>query len=268
MPELNSGGLEKQVKPAARLHVDASLAEGARLDLNPSQTHYLRSVLRLAPGRNLLLFNGRDGEWLAQISDLGKRKTAVSVLTRRREQRQEPDLWLLFAPIKGDRIDAVAEKATELGVSRLQPVMTRYTVVTRVNVDRLRARAMEAAEQCGRMSVPEVSEPRPLRDVLAAWPQDRRLFACAEAGPARPLAEVLAENRAHRAAVPPAALLVGPEGGFSPDELDLLAELPFVTAVGLGPRLLRADTAAIAALALWQGLRGDGDRRPPPRLEP
>jgi 16S rRNA (uracil1498-N3)-methyltransferase len=268
MPELKTGGAEKHGKPAARLHVDAKLAPGADVNLNSGQAHYLKSVLRLAAERNLLLFNGRDGEWLAVITELGKGHAAATVLRRTREQVQEPDLWLLFAPIKGDRINSVAEKATELGVARLQPVMTRYTVVTRVNVDRLRARAIEAAEQCGRLTVPEVSEPRPLRDVLAAWPQERRLLACAEAGPARPLAQLLSADRAHSESVPPSALLIGPEGGFSPDELDLLAELAFVTAVGLGPRLLRADTAAIAALALWQGLCGDGDRRPPPRLEP
>jgi 16S rRNA (uracil1498-N3)-methyltransferase len=268
MPELKTGGAEKHGKPAARLHIDAKLVAGAGVNLNRGQAHYLRSVLRLTVGRNLLLFNGRDGEWRAEITELGKSHAAAAVLTRTREQRQEPDLWLLFAPIKGDRIDGLAEKATELGVSKLQPVMTRYTVVTRVNIERLRARAIEAAEQCGRLTVPQVSEPRPLRDVLAAWPQDRRLLACAEAGPARPLAEVLSMDRARSEAVPPTALLIGPEGGFSPDELDLLAELAFVTAVGLGPRLLRADTAAVAALALWQGLRGDGEDRPPPRLEP
>jgi 16S rRNA (uracil1498-N3)-methyltransferase len=146
--------------------------------------------------------------------------------------------------------------------------MTRYTVVTRVNVERLRARAMEAAEQCGRLTVPQVSEPQALRDVLAGWSKERQLLACAEAGPARPLAEVLCEDRARSAAAFASALLVGPEGGFSPDELDLLTELAFVTPVGLGPRLLRADTAAIAALALWQGLRGDAERRPPSRLQP
>jgi 16S rRNA (uracil1498-N3)-methyltransferase len=268
MPELKTGGAEKHGRPAARLHVVARLAEDVAVDLDGGQAHYLKSVLRLGPGRHLLLFNGRDGEWLAQITELSKGHAAASVLLQTREQAQEPDLWLLFAPIKGDRIDSIAEKATELGVTRLQPVMTRYTVVTRVNVERLRVRAMEAAEQCGRLTVPQVSEPQALRDVLAGWSKERQLLACAEAGPARPLAEVLCEDRARSAAAVPSALLVGPEGGFSPDELDLLTELAFVTPVGLGPRLLRADTAAIAALALWQGLRGDAERRPPSRLQP
>lgn len=267
MPELKTGGIEsKGMKPAARLYVEAGLSPGVAVGLSAGQAHYLKSVLRLCAGRRVLLFNGRDGEWLAELTDLHKTGGDASALSRRREQMPEPDLWLLFAPIKGDRVDFVAEKATELGVARLQPVMTRYTVVGRVNVERLRARAMEAAEQCERLTVPAVLEPRPLPEVLDFWPRERRLFACAEAGPARPLADALSEQVGHSGRSAPCGLLVGPEGGFSPDELDLLAELAFVTAVGLGPRLLRADTAAIAALALWQALHGDGDRRPPDRF--
>jgi 16S rRNA (uracil1498-N3)-methyltransferase len=253
------------MKPAARLYVEAPLAPGAAIPLAEGQAHYLRSVLRLEAGRRVLLFNGRDGEWLADLTELRKSGAAASALGQRRPQAPEPELWLLFAPIKGDRVDYVAEKATELGVSRLQPVMTRHTVVGRVNVERLRARAVEAAEQSERLSVPEVREPRPLREALEGWPAGRRLFACAEAGPARPLAEALADARAD--GVGASGVLIGPEGGFSADELDLLRELAFVTAVGLGPRLLRADTAAIAALALVQALAGDGDRRPPARFE-
>jgi 16S rRNA (uracil1498-N3)-methyltransferase len=251
------------MKPAARLYVQAPLAPGLGVELTRGQAHYLRSVLRLEPGRRVLLFNGREGEWLADLTELRKSAGAAIALWQRRAQAPEPDLWLLFAPVKGDRVDWVAEKATELGVARLQPVMTRHTVVTRVNLERLRARAVEAAEQCERLTVPEVQEPRPLPAVLEEWPRQRRLLACAEAGPARPLAEAL--SGPPRAS--PTGVLVGHEGGFSRDELDLMRELAFVTPVGLGPRLLRADTAAIAALALWQALAGDGDRRPPQRFE-
>jgi 16S rRNA (uracil1498-N3)-methyltransferase len=255
------------MKPAARLFVEAPLRPRAEIKLRVGQAHYLRSVLRLEPGRRVLLFNGRDGEWLAELSQLGKSGGMASPLLQHRPQAPEPDLWLLFAPIKGDRNDGLSEKASELGVSRLQPVMTRYTVVGRVNIERLRARAVEAAEQCQRLTVPEILEPLPLRKVLDAWPSERRLFVCAEAGPVHPFAEALAAEAAAVGRGAACGVLVGPEGGFSPDELDLLRELAFVNAVGLGPRLLRADTAAIAALALWQAVAGDGDRRPPLRFE-
>jgi len=174
----------------------------------------------------------------------------------------------VFAPIKRARVDFVAEKAAELGVSRLQPMLTSYTSVARVNCERLAANAREAAEQCGRLSVPEVAEPKGLFDLLGAWPGERRLLVCAEAGRARPVAELLAE-RAREAgpavARAPWAVMTGPEGGYAPSELDALGKLPFADLVGLGPRLLRADTAAVAALACWQAILGDGAERPPPR---
>ena len=247
---------------ATRLHVEEHLAEGVAVGLDHGRAHFLRSVLRLAKGARVALFNGRDGEWQARLEGLGKGWASLAVERRLREQDQTPDLWLAFAPIKRARIDFLAEKATELGVARLQPVMTRHTAVARVNTERLAANAREAAEQCGRLGVPEVRAPCELFALLAEWPAERRLLLCAEAGPARPIAEVLAQQAADP---PPFAILTGPEGGFAQSELDGLLDLPFVTPVGLGPRILRADTAALAALACWQAILGDGRRRPPNR---
>ncbi len=249
-----------------RLYLDEELAEGRTLGVDHARAHYLRSVLRLSRGAELALFNGRDGEWLARLDGLGKGWASLTVGHQLRAQDATPDLWLVFAPIKRARIDFLAEKATELGVARLQPVITRHTAVARVNTERLAANAREAAEQCGRLGVPEVCAPCSLFALLAEWPAERRLLLCAEAGPARPIAEVLAERAGQASAGPaPFAVLTGPEGGFAQSELDGLLDLPFVTPVGLGPRILRADTAALAALACWQALLGDGRERPPAR---
>ena len=248
---------------ATRLYVDDPLEAERTLGLDHGRAHFLRSVLRLARGAQLALFNGRDGEWLARIDGLGKGWASLVVESRRRPQDRPPDLWLLFAPIKRARIDFLVEKATELGVSVLQPVVTRHTDVTRVNTGRLAANAREAAEQCERLSVPEVREPSELFACLALWPPGRRLLVCAESGAARPLDQVLRQAEAQEAA--PWAVLTGPEGGFARSELDALGKLAFVTPVSLGPRVLRADTAALAALACWQAVLGDGAERPPPR---
>lgn len=239
-----------------RLYVSAELDRGCTVGLTPTQAHYLKHVLRLEAGDSLSLFNGRDGEWTALIDGLGKGWGSLSVQERRRGQEAEPDLWLVFAPIKRTRIDFLAQKATELGVSALWPVFTRHTVVSRVNTERLRANAVEAAEQSGRLTVPTVFEPATLDEVLARWPAERRLALCDNSGGGVPIADALAQ-----ASEGPWALLVGPEGGIAGSELDALRKLPFVTVVGLGPRVLRADTAALAALACWQALVGDW-RRP------
>ncbi len=248
-------------EPRARLYVEADLAAGAGVALDAAQAHYLRHVLRLERGAPVALFNGRDGEWRAVIEGFGKEACAVKIERRTREQRPEGDLWLAFAPVKRARIDFLVEKATELGVSALQPVLTERTQVERVNLERLRANVREAAEQTERLTLPDVRDPLPLQRAIDLWPAGRRLLLCDESGSSPGIASAL------RAEQPSAwGVLTGPEGGFTERELDGLRKLPFVCAVGLGPRVLRADTAALAALAVFQALlgdwqRGDGARR-------
>jgi len=241
--------------PKLRLFVPDDLTAGATVALAAEQAHYLTNVMRAQIGDGVALFNGRDGEWAGEIVARGKRTVELRLGARLREQAREPDLWLAFAPIKRGRIDFVAAKATELGVARLLPVLTARTQMTRVNVARLYANAIEAAEQCERLTVPEVAEPQPLADLLAGWPGERRLLVGDETGGGRPIAEVASELA--RGASLPCAVLVGPEGGFTAGELDALANLPFVTKIGLGPRVMRADTAAIAALSVIQAIAGD-----------
>ncbi|WP_374443477.1 16S rRNA (uracil(1498)-N(3))-methyltransferase [Stella sp.] len=247
-----------------RLHVAADLAAGVAVGLDEAQAHLLRSVLRLAPGDHVALFNGRDGEWLARLDAIGKGRASAVPVLRTRPQASEPDLWLVFAPIKRARLDFLAEKATELGASALWPVFTRHTAVERVNVERLAANAREAAEQTGRLSVPEVFAVAGLDQALAGWQPGRRILLGDESGAAEPVADVLAATE-HAG---PWAVLTGPEGGFARAELDRLRELPFVSPASLGPRVLRADTAALAALSVLQALRGDWregrPRHPPP----
>jgi 16S rRNA (uracil1498-N3)-methyltransferase len=248
--------------PKTRLYVTTDLAGGLSVGLEPSQAHYVKTVLRLAPNEIVALFNGRDGEWLGRIDGVGKGWCSVSLFEQRRRQGVDPDLWLVFAPVKRARIDYLVEKATELGVSELRPVYTRRTIVERVNLDRLHANAIEAAEQTERLDLPEIRSPRKLGDVLESWSPERRLIVCAEFGRAEPIGEALSRMKPEGGF----AVLTGPEGGFHRSELDALGKLPFVTPVGLGPRVLRADTAALAALACWQAILGDGRERPPARF--
>lgn len=253
----------KQGPPARiRLFVAAALGPGAAVPLRPDQAHYASKVMRLGPGDRVLLFNGRDGEWRAQIEGIDRKGGKTIVEARTRAQISEPDVTLLFAPLKKTAIDFVIEKATELGVAVLQPVLTRRTAVERVNGTRLRARAVEAAEQCERLTVPEVRPALALARVLSDWNGARRLYVADETGGGAPAAEAF--SGAGQAG--PVAFLIGPEGGFERSELDALGQLPFVTRIALGPRVLRAETAAIAALACWQALAGDG-RAPPPLRE-
>jgi 16S rRNA (uracil1498-N3)-methyltransferase len=205
--------------------------------------------MRAKPGERLSLFNGRNGEWLAEIASVSKRSVTLACLQRTEKQAGVPDLWLLFAPIKKTPADYLTQKATELGASLLQPVMTRRTIVTRVNSERMAANAVEAAEQSGRLTVPDIRAAVPLEKALSAWPKQRRLYFCDEGGGAEPLAAAVEPG--------PAAILTGPEGGFDPAERAMLREKAFVIPVTLGPRILRADTAALAALAIWQSVVGD-----------
>jgi 16S rRNA (uracil1498-N3)-methyltransferase len=248
----------------SRLFVEADLSAGSAVPLGQDQVHYLRHVMRRPDGAPLLLFNGRDGEWRGTLEGRGKREAVARVGERTRVQTAEPDVWLCFAPLKRARIDYVVEKATELGASALQPILTRHTIVERVNLARLRAHALEAAEQTERLSVPVVRAPLELHRLLDGWPAGRRLLVCDETGGGPPIAGVLAGlDAAARAA--PWALLIGPEGGFDAAELANVRRISNVMSVGLGPRILRADTAALAALACWQALVGDW-QRPTPRL--
>jgi 16S rRNA (uracil1498-N3)-methyltransferase len=239
------------IPPMVRLFVDQTLAEGQSVAATSEQAHYLGNVMRLKPGAEVRLFNGRDGEWRGRVGRIAKGKASLTAETRTRPQASGPDLWLLFAPLKRAPIDFLAQKATELGVAALRPVFTQNTAVERVNVARLRANAIEAAEQCGRLDVPRVDEPIALDALLAGWDHARRILLCDETMTAPPIADALPRDPA------PWAVLVGPEGGFATAELDRLGKTPFVTRVGLGPRLLRADTAALAALSCWQALAGD-----------
>ena len=218
--------------------------------------HRLRNVLRLAAGAHIAAFNERDGEWLCRIDALQRRGGTLKPLEQTCAAETGPDLWLVFAPIKRVRLDWLVEKATELGVSALVPVMTAHTQAERVNRDRLQVLAVAAAEQSGRLSLPEIRAEVPLLRLLPGWPAERRLILCDESGAGTPIAAALAGLEP----TAPAAVLVGPEGGFAETELDALGKLSIVTRVGLGPRILRAETAALAALAVFQAIAGDWHR--------
>lgn len=235
-----------------RLCVAGDLAAGAGVALAPGQAHYLTTVMRLGEGAPVLAFNGRDGEWLCHLAPDGRRAASLAVAQQTRPQTAAPDLWLLFAPIKKARTDFVVEKAVELGAARILPVFTRLTNSERVNVDRLQAHAVEAAEQCGRLDVAQMAAPMALDRLLADWPAARRLLFCDESGAGQPIAAVLAAGQPG-----PWAVLIGPEGGFDAAEAARLRGHPCAVAVGLGPRILRADTAAVAALAIFQAALGD-----------
>jgi 16S rRNA (uracil1498-N3)-methyltransferase len=235
-----------------RLFVPGDLAAGGFVEPTREQVHYLVNVLRLGAGAEVLVFNGRDGEWRAALDIRARKDIALRLAEQTRPQPPQPDLLYCFAPLKRERLDYLVQKAVEMGAGRLQPVITHHTQGARLPLDKVRAYAMEAAEQCGVLAVPDVAEPVKLGALLGDWPSDRRLIFCDEdASTNNPLPALsgIAERRL--------ALLVGPEGGFSDEERGQLRALPFVTAIPLGPRILRADTAAVAALALIQATIGD-----------
>jgi 16S rRNA (uracil1498-N3)-methyltransferase len=235
-----------------RLYVEMPLSAGAAVALNRGQAHYLKRVLRLTDGQEILVFNGRDGEWRGRLQG-GAREAGLRAIARTRPQTASGDLHYLFAPLKSARLDYMVQKAVEMGASRLQPILTQHGQVARVNLDRMRANAIEAAEQCGILSLPEIAAPLSLTHVLSAWEGERRLVFCDEAADVSdPLAALATVPRAA-----PLAVLIGPEGGFAADERAALLKLPHVVRLALGPRILRADTAAVAALALVQSAIGD-----------
>lgn len=239
-----------------RLFVESDLRDQQTVQLDSNQSHYLANVLRAKVGDKVALFNGRDGEWATEISHIAKRAITLNVTRKIKDQTTEPDVWLVFAPIKKARIDFMAQKATELGASHLVPIYTRRTIVDRVKVDRLHANAIEAAEQCERVTVPTIGEPVKFEKLMAGWPLERRIMFCDET-----LSSEAATSALIKAATDtpnaPWAIFIGPEGGFDPSEYALLKEHPSTVAVSLGPRILRADTAAMAALSLWQAACGD-----------
>jgi 16S rRNA (uracil1498-N3)-methyltransferase len=238
-----------------RLFVESNLAAGVALELTEAQARYLTTVMRLKPGAEILVFNGRDGEWRAALAEVKKRSATLRLGSQVRPQEGGPDIDYLFAPLKRSRLDYMVQKATELGVRGLRPVITERTIAERVNGERMQANVIEAAEQCGILRVPDVAAPVRLQDALDHWDPVRRLIYCDEQDECSDPIETLS-----RVAPGPLALLIGPEGGFSAGERQRLCDKPFVVPVSLGPRIMRADTAAVAALALMNAVLGDWRR--------
>lgn len=239
-------------RPKVRLFLEQALGEGQPAAVTQEQAHYLGNVMRLGPGATVALFNGRQGEWRARIEHLAKRGGTLVCEAQVAPQLDPPDLWLVFAPIKKARTDFIVEKAVEMGAARILPVQTEFTNSERIRRDRLQAHAVEAAEQSAGTFVPEVAELARLDRLLASWPEGRLLWWADES--------LAGGDDIAEPAPAPAAILIGPEGGFSPAERKRLAALPFVRRLSLGPRILRADTAAVAALTLWQVRHGDWRR--------
>jgi 16S rRNA (uracil1498-N3)-methyltransferase len=240
-----------------RLYVDAPLSKDARIDLERTQAHYLCNVLRLGEGAELLAFNGRDGEWRVALTVQGRKSAALLAKNMTRPQEPPGDLHYLFAPLKQTRLDYLVQKAVEMGVSRLEPVWTRHTHAERINEARMRANIIEAAEQCGILALPDLAPPQRLETLLAAWPAERLLIFCDEDAEIHDSIVALERAGEKFGGKPPLAVLIGPEGGFDPAERAALLANPSTLQLSLGPRILRADTAGVAALALVQAILGD-----------
>jgi len=234
----------------ARIYVPTELHAGASIELSQVQAHFLGTVLRKQMGDQLRVFNGEDGEWLAEITDLSKRKARINILKQTRAAQTAPDIWLLFAPVKKSRNHFIIEKATELGVALIRPVITARTT-SKIRMDKMTAHIIEAAEQTERLDLPQIDEPVKLADMLQSWDKTRTLIFADEAGDGEAAANAL------KGVKPPCAILVGPEGGFTQAEREIIREQPYTRAISLGPRILRADTAVAATLTLWQALSGD-----------
>jgi len=240
--------------PRNRLFVEDALSAQQSIELSSAQAHYLRNVLRFQDGQIVALFNGRDGEWAGEYLSQGKKSALVVLRKQLRPQISSPDFWLLFAPLKSDPVDFIAQKATELGVAVFLPVRTERTTAGRINIERVKNNALEAAEQCERLDVPQVQNYASLEEVLSKWDASRTLFYGDETGGGNKLLGLQAEKFAKL------ALLIGPEGGFSARELDRLRSLPYALSINLGPRILRAETAALAGIAAMQLLWGDWEK--------
>ncbi len=238
-------------KTKIRLFVDADLSATAEVMLNDKQAHYLTNVMKLASEDEVLAFNNHQGEFLCALQNKSKKTFYLKVLSQTRPYEQCPDIWLLFAPVKKDQTDFIIQKATELGVAKIIPVITTHTISDKVKTERFIAQSIEASEQCRRVDLPEISEAQDLEKILRSWDEERVLYFMDETRQAKPALQVFDSNKNK------AAILVGPEGGFSEAELNLLRSLPFAKGATLGKRILRAETAVAAALSVWQASVGD-----------
>jgi 16S rRNA (uracil1498-N3)-methyltransferase len=244
--------------PKIRLFTTESLQKSIMVELSKGQAHYLVNVMRQKDGDAILIFNGKDGEWLANISSCSKKHCQIILQQQTQKQKAQPDIWLCFAPVKNSPITNIIQKATELGASIMQPVITKHTIVTKINAERLEAIAIEAAEQSQRITVPQVMMPLTLEKLLSIWDNSRKIILCDESGDGVPMVESLLNlEKSGKYAV-----LIGPEGGFSISEFALLKKQPYVISISMGPRIMRADTAAIVSLAGVFSILGDWDEKP------